>query len=193
MDIKLKEVRIRQKLTINALSTKSGVSKAHISYIENGIRIPTLDILCRLAKALGVEPGELFKCTKEVAKMYKNYETGSNNWTEIGNLSSKERAALITAMEKDIVKNRKTYPDEYFYWLTISYEEAKSDAETFQGYKKSSCYIERLEWLRQKNLALEHSQKLNEILDQLDGKIPADQLNELRDTYEDLTGLLNMY
>lgn len=62
MVITIKEVRIRHNMTISDLAKKSGVSKAHISYIENGMRMPTLIIICRLAKALGVEPGELFKC-----------------------------------------------------------------------------------------------------------------------------------
>lgn len=62
MVITLKEVRIRHNMTIQELALKSGVSKAHISYIENGMRMPTLIVLCKLAKALGVEPRELFKC-----------------------------------------------------------------------------------------------------------------------------------
>ena len=62
MVILLKFVRYRRNLTIRDLSKLSGVSKTHISRIERGTEIPTLNVICKLASALGVLPEELYIC-----------------------------------------------------------------------------------------------------------------------------------
>lgn len=56
----LREVRKGKNLSIKQLSILSGVSTGHISNIENGLKMPTIDILVRLATALGVKPEELY-------------------------------------------------------------------------------------------------------------------------------------
>ena len=61
VEILLKEVRQRQKVTLNKLSEKSGISTTHINDIENNIKGPSLIIMIRLAKALDVEITELYK------------------------------------------------------------------------------------------------------------------------------------
>lgn len=60
--IKLKDVRIKRQLTIRELAELSGISRSQISDIENGKSMPTIETLCRLAKALGVGTEELYKC-----------------------------------------------------------------------------------------------------------------------------------
>lgn len=57
----LREVRKGKNLSIKQLSVLSGVSTGHISNIENGLKMPTIDILVRLATALGVKPEELYQ------------------------------------------------------------------------------------------------------------------------------------
>jgi HTH-type transcriptional repressor of puuD len=56
MDIskRLTELREQHGLSKNKLSKLSGVSQSVISYIESGQRQPTLDVLERLSKALGM-------------------------------------------------------------------------------------------------------------------------------------------
>ena len=44
-----------QHLTMNEVSLKSGVSQKHISNIENGKVVPTMETLEKLARALGFE------------------------------------------------------------------------------------------------------------------------------------------
>lgn len=65
MVIKLKSIRIRQGLTIRDLAAASGVSKTYISEIERGEKIPTIEILCKLARAMGVRCEELYSCDVE--------------------------------------------------------------------------------------------------------------------------------
>ena len=60
INIRLREVRTGRHLTIIELAELSGVSKSHISEIENGKQIPSIHILCLLAAALEVKPEELY-------------------------------------------------------------------------------------------------------------------------------------
>ena len=60
---RIKFLRIERKLSITELSNASGVSRGLISDIESGQRKnTTVDTLCKLAKALGVEVSELYSC-----------------------------------------------------------------------------------------------------------------------------------
>lgn len=56
----LQEVRKEKKTSIRQLSKLSGVSCGHISEIETGKKMPTLDVLVRIAQALEVRPAELY-------------------------------------------------------------------------------------------------------------------------------------
>jgi transcriptional regulator with XRE-family HTH domain len=59
---KLRRIRKGKKLTIEELATNSGVSKTTISDIENYQVVPTVETICKLAKALECEPQDLFDC-----------------------------------------------------------------------------------------------------------------------------------
>ena len=53
-------VRSQQKLSQQALAKKARISVSYVSMLERGIRVPPLDTLEILAKALGVAP--LYLC-----------------------------------------------------------------------------------------------------------------------------------
>lgn len=57
--IRLRELREAQGLTQQALAERTGVRQATVSQIESGTSRVDLDVLERLADALGKEPGEL--------------------------------------------------------------------------------------------------------------------------------------
>lgn len=60
VEYRVYEYREKAKLTLTELAEKSGVSKSQINRIENGQTDPTVYTICLLAKALEVEPSELF-------------------------------------------------------------------------------------------------------------------------------------
>lgn len=62
MKILLAEKRNELGMTIRKLEAISGVSRATISRIENGTANPTIDVLCKLAAALGVTLDALVQC-----------------------------------------------------------------------------------------------------------------------------------
>lgn len=61
VEILLKEVRQKKKVTLSKLSEKSGISSTHINDIENNIKGPSLVVMIQLAKALDVNITELYK------------------------------------------------------------------------------------------------------------------------------------
>ena len=56
----LKQQRVAIPLTLQELSTTSGVSSSHLGRIERGERFPSAHILRRIAKPLGFDEDELF-------------------------------------------------------------------------------------------------------------------------------------
>jgi len=57
----LRKERVRSNMSLNRLAEKSGLSRAMVSYVERGIRNPTLDTLLRIAIALDVDLSQLLK------------------------------------------------------------------------------------------------------------------------------------
>ena len=51
----LKAERERQQLSMNALAERAGLSQQMVSYVERGLRRPTLDTVVRMAIALDVD------------------------------------------------------------------------------------------------------------------------------------------
>src|ERR1043166_7211122 len=57
---RVRELRGAQRLSLDALATRSGVSRSMISLIERGASSPTAVVLERLATGLGVVLASLF-------------------------------------------------------------------------------------------------------------------------------------
>ncbi len=55
----LRAVREKQEMTQEQLSERSGVQPGEISRIETGKRDPQISTLLKLARGLGVRPGQL--------------------------------------------------------------------------------------------------------------------------------------
>lgn len=55
------EMRTQRNMSLRTLAERSGVAKSHIQKIEAGEANPSLEVMCRLAQALGCEITELFR------------------------------------------------------------------------------------------------------------------------------------
>jgi len=65
----IKEERLRQKLSLNALSAQAGLNRQTISFIEQEQRTPTIDTLLRLTDVLGIQLEDVItKARKRAAK-----------------------------------------------------------------------------------------------------------------------------
>lgn len=56
----LRQERVRIPLTLQELSSQSGVSPSHLGRIERGERFPSAGVLKRISKPLGLEEDEIF-------------------------------------------------------------------------------------------------------------------------------------
>lgn len=60
--LKLLEIRRQRGISQMELAKLSNVSSGYISELENGLKSPSINTICRLAKTLGCRPEELFEC-----------------------------------------------------------------------------------------------------------------------------------
>jgi transcriptional regulator with XRE-family HTH domain len=63
----LREERLRQKLSLNVLATRSGLNRQTVSFIEQEQRTPTIDTLLRLTAALGIDLEALIGKARKIA------------------------------------------------------------------------------------------------------------------------------
>ncbi len=62
MKIYIEKVRIEKKMSLSELSRRSGVAVSHLYNIENENKIPTIRVLCDIARALDTPCWELYSC-----------------------------------------------------------------------------------------------------------------------------------
>lgn len=55
----LRDERQRQALSMSAVAEKAGLSQQMVSYVERGMRVPTLETLLRISAALDVDLSEV--------------------------------------------------------------------------------------------------------------------------------------
>lgn len=55
----VRQIRVREKLTQEALADNAGLHSTWISAVERGVRDPRWSTLCQIAHGLGVPPMEL--------------------------------------------------------------------------------------------------------------------------------------
>jgi transcriptional regulator with XRE-family HTH domain len=55
----LQRERLRQNLSMNRVAQHAGLSQQMVSYVERGIRLPSLDTVLRIAEALQIDLGKV--------------------------------------------------------------------------------------------------------------------------------------
>jgi len=65
----LREERERQAFSMSAVAERAGLSQQMVSYVERGLRNPTLDTLVRITQAMGLSlPDVISRAYTESAK-----------------------------------------------------------------------------------------------------------------------------
>lgn len=57
----IRQIREQKNMSLDELSKKSNISKAHLSYIERNEKEPSISVLVKIAKSLDVEITELYR------------------------------------------------------------------------------------------------------------------------------------
>ena len=58
---RLQQLRQQKRLTQREVAAAAGISTTHLSDLEHDRKRPSAPMVVRLARALGIEPGELFE------------------------------------------------------------------------------------------------------------------------------------
>ena len=64
----LKAERMRRQISMTQIAQQSGLSQQMISYVERGMRNPTLDTLLRISAVLRVDLWKIIKAASEQEK-----------------------------------------------------------------------------------------------------------------------------
>ena len=56
----LRKTRIEKRISLLKLANDAGISHSHLYYIESKKVIPSMDVMMRLIKALGIKPKDMF-------------------------------------------------------------------------------------------------------------------------------------
>jgi transcriptional regulator with XRE-family HTH domain len=58
---KIREKRLERKISLLKLATEVEISHSHLYYIESKKVVPSIDVVVKLAKAMGITMTELFE------------------------------------------------------------------------------------------------------------------------------------
>lgn len=64
----LRQERRRRQMSMNAVAERGGLSQQMVSYVERGLRNPTLDTLLRMASALDTDLAELIAAAQRQSR-----------------------------------------------------------------------------------------------------------------------------
>jgi transcriptional regulator with XRE-family HTH domain len=64
----LREERLRKGLSMNRVAQEAGLSQQMVSYVERGMRAPTLNTAVRIAEALEVDLGKIITKASRVMR-----------------------------------------------------------------------------------------------------------------------------
>jgi transcriptional regulator with XRE-family HTH domain len=109
----LRHLRTQRGLSLLQLAEAADVSPSHLSRMERGRTVPSYDLLCRLAEALGVEIGELRReelATKSVDAtldgLLRVSGVSEASLAELHTLSPATRAEVAEAISRYACRHR---------------------------------------------------------------------------------------
>lgn len=76
---KIKQIRVRKKMTQLELASKIGIEDSSLRRIESGKTNPTLKTIYRIASAFEIEVEEIFSFTNVTQTTDNNQETNKEN------------------------------------------------------------------------------------------------------------------
>lgn len=74
--LNLKRLRLTKGISQEQLAADAGIARTYASRLETGMENPTVDVLDRVAHALGVEIGDFFTPAKPNARQPKPLRKG---------------------------------------------------------------------------------------------------------------------
>jgi transcriptional regulator with XRE-family HTH domain len=81
-------------LSLNELSKRAGLNRMAISFIERGLRVPSISTYARIAAALGIAPSELLARAESSGKEWRKLQDAASSPSDGASTpASKSRSA----------------------------------------------------------------------------------------------------
>jgi len=133
----IRKARVLARLSQEDLAGAAGINRTYLSQLENGHSSPTLDILEKIARALGMSPTELVADAPSAREPEPHYEVDADTPTYPGlaEFLSDDRTRLLmkpTAAEIEVLRgirflNRFSPSKELFVEILLDYRRRKSE------------------------------------------------------------------
>lgn len=92
---RIREARLKKKLTQEQLSEKADISLYYLGEVERGIKAPSLKVFIAIADALGVSTDSLLRDSISSGNVYVNNEITK----QLDKLTPKQRACAVEILE----------------------------------------------------------------------------------------------
>ena len=99
---RLRELRRERGLSQSTLAERADITPEHVSRIERGVVSPSLEVMDRLAEALGVELKALF----EFGPARPTPDAAISHLADIARQASSEERRLIVRLAEQVVRYR---------------------------------------------------------------------------------------
>ena len=136
----IRKARVVARRSQEELAGAAGINRTYLSQLENGHSSPTLDVVEKLARALGMSPTELLADAPAAREPEPQYELDADTLMYPGlvELLSDKRTRLLmkpTAEEVEVLRgirflNRFSPSKELFVEILLDYRRRKSEGET---------------------------------------------------------------
>lgn len=133
----IREARQRARLSQEELAAQARINRTYLSQLENGHSSPTLEVLNRLAGALGVEPAALLPETQDARESSPRNQVDADVYPGLQELLDDERTRLLikpTVDEIEMLKgirflNRYSPSKELFIEILLDYRRKPGETE----------------------------------------------------------------
>ena len=92
---RIREARLKKKLTQEQLSEKAGIGLYYLGEVERGVKTPSLKVFVAIADALGVSTNSLLRDSVSTGNIYVNNEITK----KLDTLTPKQRACAVEILE----------------------------------------------------------------------------------------------
>lgn len=120
LGLRLRHMRRQRKLSLDVLADKTGLTKSYLSKIERGVSAPSIASTIKIAKAFGVQVGQLFGeiadengvCLVRKGERKPVTRLGTKNGYYYESIAYKRRSKC---MEAFIVRSPRHFKNNIFY------------------------------------------------------------------------------
>ena len=92
---RIREARLKRKMTQEQLSEKADVSLYYLGEVERGVKVPSLKVFIAIADALGVSTDSLLRDSISTGNVYVNNEITK----KLDTLTPRQRACAAEILE----------------------------------------------------------------------------------------------